>query len=65
MSIVKIPKQYLIAEDDDSITVDLPEPALKRLQKDYQKVEQAQGILKDRKEEILSHLSTLRQEWEQ
>ncbi|MBE9008899.1 hypothetical protein IQ250_01560 [Pseudanabaenaceae cyanobacterium LEGE 13415] len=32
MTIVKVPKQYLIAEDQDSITIDLPESMVKQLQ---------------------------------
>ncbi len=64
MTIVKIPRQYLIAEDQDSITVDVPEPILKQLQEDYQRVEKARGILKHRKAAMLEYLNTGRQEWE-
>lgn len=64
MTIVKIPRQYLIAEDQDSITIDLPESIVKQLRYDYSKVKRAQGILKDRKAEMLAHLAQLRQEWE-
>jgi len=64
MTIVKISRQYLIAEDQDSITIDLPASVVKQLRHDYSKVKRAQGILKDRKAEMLSHLDQIRQEWE-
>ncbi|MBE9013008.1 hypothetical protein IQ250_22670 [Pseudanabaenaceae cyanobacterium LEGE 13415] len=64
MTIVRVPKQYLVAEDQDSITIDLPESIVKQLRYDYGKVRQAQGILKDRKAEMLAHLAQVRQEWE-
>jgi hypothetical protein len=64
MTIVKIPRQYLITEDQDSITVDLPESIVKQLRHDYSKVKRAQGILKHRKTEMLAHLAEIRQEWE-
>jgi hypothetical protein len=64
MTIVRVPRQYLIAEDQDSITIDLPESVVNQLRHDYSKVKRAQGILKDRKAEMLSHLAQIRQEWE-
>ncbi len=64
MAIVRILRQYLIAEDQESITVDLPESIVKQLRTDYGKIRRAQGILKDRKPEMLAHMSHLRQEWE-
>lgn len=60
MTIVKIPRQYLVAEDQDLITIDLPESIVKQLQQDYGKIHRAKGILKDRKAELLAHVNQLR-----
>jgi len=62
--IIKIPKHYLIYQDEDSITVDIPESILLNWEKDYQKISQAQGIFKHKKEAMLAHLDALRQEWD-
>jgi hypothetical protein len=64
MTIVRVPRQYLVSEDQDSITIDLPESIVKQLRYDYSKIKRAQGILRDRKTEMLAHLTQLRQEWE-
>jgi hypothetical protein len=63
--LIKIPKHYLVYQDEDSITVDVPESMLLNWKKDYDKISQAQGILKHKKEEILAHLNILRQEWDE
>ena len=63
MPIIKIPKHYLVEQDEDSITVNIPESMLLNWQKDYHKVFQAKGIFKHKKEAILAHLDSLRQEW--
>lgn len=34
-------------------------------QKDYQKVAEAKGILKDKKSALMAHLESVRQEWEE
>jgi hypothetical protein len=65
MPIIKIPRHYLISQDEDSITIDLPESMLSPGKKDYEKVTQAKGILKDKKVAILTHLDTIRQEWDE
>lgn len=64
MTLIKIPKHYLVYQDEDSITVDIPESMLLNWQKDYEKISQAQGILKHKKEAMLAHLNDLRQEWD-
>lgn len=64
MTIVKISRRYLIAEDQDSITIDLQESIVKQLQQDYGKIQRAKGILKDRKADLLAHVNQLRQAWE-
>ena len=61
---IKIPKHYLVSQDEDSITVDVPESMLLHWKNDYEKITKAKGILKDKKEAILAHLDTLRQEWD-
>ncbi len=33
--------------------------------KDYEKIAKAKGILKDKKEAIITHLDNLRQEWDE
>ncbi|WP_414565221.1 MULTISPECIES: hypothetical protein [unclassified Anabaena] len=65
MPLIKIPKHYLVYQDEDSITVDVPESMLLNWKKDYDKISQAQGILKHKKEDILAHLNILRQEWDE
>ncbi|MDJ0674160.1 MAG: hypothetical protein QNJ36_01955 [Calothrix sp. MO_167.B42] len=65
MARIKIPKHYLVSEDEDSITVDVPDSILLRWKRDYEKITKAKGILKDKKEAILTHLETLRQEWDE
>jgi hypothetical protein len=62
--IIKIPKHYLVAQDENSITVDIPESVLLNWEKDSQKIASAQGILKHKKEAMLAHLDTIRQEWD-
>ncbi|MBD2385115.1 hypothetical protein [Cylindrospermum sp. FACHB-282] len=64
MPLVTIPKRYLVSEDEDSITLDLPESVLVSLQRDYGKVAQAKGILQHQKEKMLAHLNAVRGEWE-
>jgi len=64
MPLIKIPRNYLVSQDKDSITVDIPEPVLLSWQKDYRKISQAQGILKHKETAILSHLESLREEWD-
>ncbi|MCM0592052.1 MAG: hypothetical protein HEQ35_24395 [Gloeotrichia echinulata IR180] len=63
MPIIKIPRHYLVSQDEDSITVDLPESMLLLWKKDYEKITKAKGLLKHKKQAILIHLETLRQEW--
>jgi hypothetical protein len=56
--LIQIPKHYLISQNEDSITVDIPESMLLDWQKNYLKISKAKGILKHKKVEILSHLDT-------
>jgi hypothetical protein len=46
------------------MTVDIPESMLLHWKKDSEKISQAQGILKHKKEAILAHLNSLCQEWD-
>lgn len=63
MPLIKIPRHYLVSQDEDSITVDVPESILLHWKKDYTKIMKGKGILKNKKEAMLGHLDTLRQEW--
>jgi ABC-type microcin C transport system permease subunit YejB len=60
MPLITIAKSYLVSEDENSITLDLPESFLESLQRDYKKVAKAKGILKHKKEAILAHLDVIR-----
>ncbi|MBE9058251.1 MULTISPECIES: hypothetical protein [Sphaerospermopsis] len=64
MPLIKIPRHYLVSQDEDSITVDVPESMLLNWKKDYEKISKAKGSLKHRKSAMLAHLSHLRQEWD-
>ncbi len=64
MTLVTIPKRYLVSLDEESIVLDLPESVLVSLQRDYEKVKKAKGILEHKKEAMLAHLDTVRGEWE-
>jgi len=64
MPFIKIPKDCLIFQDENSITIDIPESVLLSLTKDYQKIFKAKGILKYKRDSLLSHLNNLRQEWD-
>ncbi|WP_198806314.1 hypothetical protein [Leptolyngbya sp. BL0902] len=65
MPIIKIPKQYLIDQNEEFITVDVPASVVSLWQRDYAKVAKAKGLLKDKRNQMLAHLDTMRQEWEQ
>ncbi|GAC1467432.1 MAG: hypothetical protein NVS2B14_14270 [Chamaesiphon sp.] len=62
--LIKIPRDYLVSQDEDSITISVPESMLLHWRKDYEKITRAKGILKGKKKAILSHLDSLRQEWD-
>lgn len=64
MPLVTIAKSYLVSEDENSITLDLPESFIESLHRDYSKVAKGQGILKHKKEAMLAHLNAVRGEWE-
>lgn len=65
MAIVKISKDCLISEDQDSITLNLPDDCLKTDKiRDYDKIAQVRGILKAKKKDLIAHTQKLRQEWE-
>ncbi|AMW27221.1 MULTISPECIES: hypothetical protein [Arthrospira] len=64
MPIIKISKQYLIDQNEEFITVDVPASVVALWQRDYAKVAQAKGLLKDKRDKIRAHLDTIRQEWE-
>lgn len=65
MPVIKIPKQYLVNQDEDSIIVDVPASVLALWQRDYDKVARAKGLLKHKREAMLAHLNAIRQEWEE
>ncbi len=64
MTLIKIPRYYLISEDKNEITVDVPDSILRQWKGDRSKIIQAKGILKHKKEALLAHLDTIRDEWE-
>ncbi|GDZ95775.1 hypothetical protein PA905_42050 [Planktothrix agardhii CCAP 1459/11A] len=64
MPIIKISKQYLIDQNEEFITVDVPASVVSMWQRDYAKVAKAKGLLKDKREKMLAHLDTIRQEWD-
>ncbi|KPQ34063.1 MAG: hypothetical protein JJU32_10060 [Phormidium sp. BM_Day4_Bin.17] len=64
MPIIKIPKQYLIDQNEEFITVDVPASVVSMWQRDYAKVAKAKGLLKDKRDKMLAHLDTMRQEWD-
>ena len=64
MPIIKIPKQYLIDQNEEFIAVDVPASVVSMWQRDYAKVAKAKGLLKDKREKMLAHLDTMRQEWD-
>ncbi len=64
MPIIKIPKQYLINQNEEFITVDVPDSLISLWQRDYAKVNKAKGLLKDKRDKMFAHVETIRQEWE-
>jgi hypothetical protein len=64
MPIIKIPKQYLIDQNEEFITVDVPASVVSLWQRDYAKITKAKGLLKDKRNQMLAHLDTMRQEWD-
>ena len=63
MPIIKIPKQYLVEQNEEFITVDVPAAVVPLWQRDYAKVARAKGLLKGKPVAMLAHLNTVRQEW--
>ncbi len=60
-----IPKKNIISEDEETITIQLPDiPKTGKRKIDYSKVEAARGILKGKADKLLAHVKRLRQEWE-
>lgn len=57
MTVIKIPKQYLVNQ------VDVPASVLALWQRGYGKVARAKGLLKDKREAMLAHLNAVRREW--
>jgi hypothetical protein len=64
MPIIKIPKQYLIDQNEEFLTVDVPASVVSLWQRDYAKVAKAKGLLKDKQNQMLAHLDTMRQDWD-
>ncbi|MFH7243270.1 MAG: hypothetical protein ACHWZW_10520 [Spirulina sp.] len=64
MPIIKIPKQYLIDQNEEFITVDVHASVVSLWQRDYAKITKAKGLLKDKRNQMLAHLDTVRQEWD-
>jgi len=63
MPIIKIPKQYLVEQNEEFITVDVPAAVVPLWQGDYAKIARAKGLLKGNKSPLLAHLNRIRQEW--
>ncbi|MBF2095879.1 MAG: hypothetical protein IGR80_14110 [Synechococcales cyanobacterium K44_A2020_017] len=61
---IKIPKQYLVEQNDEFIMVDVPAEVVSLWQRDYAKVARAKGLLKEKRSAMLAHLNAIRQEWE-
>ncbi|WP_008311967.1 hypothetical protein [Leptolyngbya sp. PCC 6406] len=64
MPIIKILKHYLIEQNEEFITVDVPFAVVLPWQRDYAKVARAKGLLKEKRASMLTHLNTIRQEWD-
>ena len=64
MPIIKIPKHYLVDQNEEFITVDVPALVVSLWQRDYAKIARAKGLLKGKREAMLAHLNTIRQEWD-
>lgn len=64
MPIIKIPKHYLVDQNEEFITVDVPASVVSLWQRDYAKIARAKGLLKGKREAMLAHLNTIRQEWD-
>ncbi|WP_204150039.1 hypothetical protein [Leptolyngbya sp. CCY15150] len=64
MPLIKIPKQYLVEQNDEFIMVDVPAEVVSLWQRDYAKVARAKGLLKEKRSAMLAHLNAIRQEWE-
>jgi len=64
MPIIKISKQYLIDQNEEFITGDVPTSVVSMWQRDYAKVAKAKGLLKDKRDKMLTHLDRMRQERE-
>ena len=64
MPIIKIPRHYLVDQNEEFITVDVPAAVISLWQRDYVKVARAKGLLKEKREAMLAHLNTIRQEWD-
>jgi len=64
MPIIKIPKQYLIDQNDEFLTVDVPTSVVSQWQRDYGKIARAKGLLKYKRDDMLAYLQTTRQEWD-
>ncbi|MEM9151785.1 MAG: hypothetical protein AAGB19_15190 [Cyanobacteria bacterium P01_F01_bin.3] len=64
MPIIKIPKHYLVDQNEEFITVDVPASVVSLWQRDYAKIARAKRLLKGKREAMLAHLNTIRQEWD-
>ncbi|MBI3599138.1 MAG: hypothetical protein HY097_00640 [Nitrospinae bacterium] len=65
MSLIKIPKKHLVSMDKETLILDLPDSITDIHKKiNYDKVLQAKGTLKNKKEDILKYIRDIRGEWE-
>ena len=64
MPIIKIPKHYLVDQNEEFITVDVPALVVSLWQRDYAKIARAKGLLKGKREAMLAYLNTIHQEWD-
>jgi hypothetical protein len=64
MSAITIRKSNIIAQDNDTITIELPDERAQVHKLDYAKVKAARGILKGKTDNYIAHVERLRKEWE-
>ncbi|ANV83302.1 hypothetical protein AWQ21_02255 [Picosynechococcus sp. PCC 7003] len=66
MTIIKIPKTYLLQEDQENLTFNLPEEFINQVltPAKYEVLKRTKGILKEQRQELLKYSQTVRQEWD-
>jgi hypothetical protein len=66
MTIIKIPKTYLLQEDKENLTFNLPEEFINQVltPTKYEVLQRAKGILTNQRQELLEYSEKVRQEWD-